>query len=70
MYYLELKDKIPDPNETWSNFFKRVVNFELYQPPLVHKDTVTIDKRTGFWMRTQTKLLEIEYDKESIDIFT
>jgi hypothetical protein len=42
------------------------MKFELYQPPLVHKDTIPIEKKTNFWMRTQTKLMEMEYDKESI----
>lgn len=33
----ELMTKIPDPNETWGHFFKRLVNFELYNPPMVDK---------------------------------
>jgi ankyrin repeat protein len=57
--------KIPDPNETWGNFFKRVLRFELYQPPLVKKDSVPIEQRYTTFVRVQTKLLEMEFDKES-----
>ena len=36
----ELLTKIPDPNETWGHFFKRIANLELYNPPLVDKKNV------------------------------
>ena len=38
IYYikeLDLDKKIPDPNESWGSFMKRILNFEIYQPPLV-----------------------------------
>jgi hypothetical protein len=41
------------------------MNFELYQPPMVSKETVPMEQRTTLYMKTQTKLLEIEYDKKS-----
>ncbi len=51
--------KIPDPNETWGHFFKRLVNLELYNPPLVDKKKVT--QMNSLYMSTQMKLLENEY---------
>ena len=41
------------------------MKFELYKPPLVKKDSIPEDKRNNLFMRVQTKLLEIEYDKKS-----
>lgn len=34
----ELLTKIPDPNETWGHFFKRLANLELYNPPWSTKE--------------------------------
>ena len=55
----DLMTKIPDPNETWGHFFKRVVNLELYNPPLVDKRNVT--QMNSMYMNTQMKLIENEY---------
>lgn len=55
----DLMTKIPDPNETWGHFFKRVVNLELYNPPLVDKRNVT--QMNSMYMNTQMKLIESEY---------
>ena len=55
----DLMNKIPDPNESWGHFFKRMVNMELYNPPLVDKRNVT--QMNSLYMNTQMKLLESEY---------
>ena len=55
----ELMNKIPDPNETWGHFFKRLVNFELYNPPLVDKRNVS--QMNSMYMNAQMKLMESEY---------
>lgn len=55
----ELLTKIPDPNETWGHFFKRLANLELYNPPLVDKKNVS--QMNSMYMNTQMKLLENEY---------
>ena len=52
--------KVPDPNETWSNFIKRISKFELYQPPLVDAKSVNINN--SFYMKIQSKLCESEYN--------
>lgn len=55
----DLKEKIPDPNETWTNFAKRLTRFELYNPPLVDKSSV--GPMNSMYMNTQMKLIENEY---------
>ena len=55
----ELLTKIPDPNETWGHFFKRLANLELYNPPLVDKRNVS--QMNSLYMNAQMKLLESEY---------
>ena len=55
----ELLTKIPDPNETWGHFFKRMINLELYNPPLVDKRNVS--QMNSLYMNAQMKLLESEY---------
>ena len=55
----ELTTKIPDPNETWGHFFKRLVNFELYNPPLIDKRNVS--QMNSMYMNAQMKLMESEY---------
>ena len=55
----ELLTKIPDPNETWGHFFKRVANMELYNPPLVDKRNVS--HMNSLYMNAQMKLIENEY---------
>ena len=55
----ELLNKVPDPNETWSNFMKRLVNMELYKPPLVDKNK--INKTNSLYMKTQMKIISSEY---------
>lgn len=56
---LDLTTKVPDPNETWGHFFKRIVNMELYNPPLVDKKNVSV--MNSMYMNTQMKLMENEY---------
>ena len=56
---LDLTTKVPDPNETWGHFFKRVVSMELYNPPLVDKKKVS--EMNSIYMNTQMKLMENEY---------
>ena len=51
--------KLPDPNESWSDFFKRLGRLELYLPPMIDKNLV--HDRNSLYMRTQTKLIEEEY---------
>ena len=55
----DLMTKIPDPNETWGHFFKRMVNMELYNPPLVDKKNIS--QMNSLYMNTQMKLIESEY---------
>ena len=55
----DLLTKIPDPNETWGHFFKRIANMELYNPPLV--DRRNVSEMNSIYMNTQMKLLENEY---------
>ena len=55
----ELETKIPDPNESWGHFFKRVAKMELYNPPMVDKKNVSI--MNSMYMNAQMKLLENEY---------
>lgn len=52
--------KVPDPNESWSNFIKRISKFELYQPPLV--DAKSVNLSNSIYMKIQSKLCESEYD--------
>ena len=52
--------KVPDPNESWSNFIKRLSKFELYQPPLV--DAKSVNLSNSIYMKIQSKLCESEYD--------
>ena len=67
----EFEGKVPDPNETWTDFFKRLLRLELYQPPLIDKNKV--DNLNSLYMKFQTHLCESEYNikfdrtKDSID---
>ena len=54
----DLLTKVPDPNETWGHFFKRLANMELYNPPLVDKRNVT--EMNSLYMNAQMRLLENE----------
>ena len=56
---LDLTTKIPDPNESWGHFFKRVATMELYNPPLVDKKNVSV--MNSMYMNAQMKLMENEY---------
>ena len=56
----EFEGKVPDPNESWSDFFKRMMRLELYQPPLVDKNKV--DNMNSLYMKFQTTLCEREYN--------
>ena len=56
----EFEGKVPDPNESWSDFFKRLMRLELYQPPLVDKNKV--DNMNSLYMKFQTSLCEREYN--------
>ena len=55
----ELLTKIPDPNESWGNFIKRLTRLELYNPPLVDKNSVT--RANSLYMMTQMKMISMEY---------
>lgn len=55
----ELLTKIPDPNESWGNFIKRLTRLELYNPPLVDKNSVT--RANSLYMVTQMKMISMEY---------
>jgi hypothetical protein len=55
---IEFEGKLPDPDESWNDFFKRICNFELHNPPLVNEENVPSHKRTSIFMKLQTKLLE------------
>ena len=55
----DLLTKVPDPNETWGHFFKRLSNMELYNPPLVDKRNIS--HMNSLYMNTQMKLIENEY---------
>ena len=55
----DLLTKIPDQNETWGHFFKRVATMELYNPPLVDKKNVSV--MNSMYMNAQMKLMENEY---------
>jgi hypothetical protein len=61
----DLTYKLPDPNETWAEFLMRILRWELYQPPLVDRRSVTSDEKKSIYMKMQTKLLEIEFNKKS-----
>ena len=56
----QFDNKVPDPNESWNDFFKRMIKFELYQPPLIDKDKVCVTN--SLYMKMQSKLIESEYD--------
>ena len=56
---IELLTKVPDPNESWGHFVKRLLNFELYNPPMVDKDTV--QRTNSLYMRSQMNLISMEY---------
>jgi hypothetical protein len=55
----ELLNKVPDPNESWKNFMKRILKMELYNPPLVDKNSV--NKYNSLYMKTQMKMISMEY---------
>ena len=56
---LELLNKVPDPNESWGHFVKRLLNFELYNPPMVDKHSIT--RSNSLYMRSQMNLISMEY---------
>ena len=55
----QFEGKVPDPNESWIDFVKRLYRLELYQPPLVDADQV--QNKNTLYMRMQTGLVEMEY---------
>jgi hypothetical protein len=57
--------KVPDPKESWHEFIGRIMKFKLYNPPMVDKNNVPLEQRKTMYMKIQSKLLEIEYDKKS-----
>ena len=61
--------KVPDPNESWADFFKRVKEFNISNPPMVDPDTVDKTKLNGIFMKMQSKLVEYEHGVESIFLF-
>ena len=52
----EFEGKVPDPNETWGQFIKRMGRFELYQPPLVDKEEVKFSVVTAIESRADSSL--------------
>ena len=61
----EFDGKVPDPNETWGQFFRRIGKMELYQPPLVEETTVDEETKGRLYMRIQGMLCEMEYGVKS-----
>ena len=59
----QFEGKVPDPNETWTNFAKRLYRLELYQPPLV--DASSVQNKNSLYMRMQTTFCEMEYGIKS-----
>lgn len=55
----DLLTKLPDPNETWGNFIKRLIRLELYNPPMIDKNKVS--KANSLYMTTQMKMISMEY---------
>lgn len=55
----ELLTKLPDPNETWGNFIKRLIRLELYNPPMIDKNKVS--KANSLYMNAQMKMISMEY---------
>jgi len=41
------------------------MKFEIFQPPMIEKDQIPLEKRNSLYLKLQSKLLEIEYDKTS-----
>lgn len=62
---MSLETSLPDPNETWGNFFSRILNFKVYQPPLVDRTAVPKELKESAYMKMQTKLLEYQFNKKS-----
>lgn len=60
---------LPDPEEPWSHFFKRLLNFGLHKPPLVQKNSLPLEKKNTVYMKVQTKILESEYNNKSKILF-
>ncbi len=56
----QFDNKVPDPNESWKDFLKRMIKFELYQPPLIEKEKIGFTN--SLYMKMQSKLIESEYD--------
>lgn len=56
----QFDNKVPDPNESWKDFFKRMAKFELYQPPLIEKEKIGLTN--SLYMKIQSKLIENEYN--------
>lgn len=61
----EFEGKVPDPNETWGQFFRRIGKMELYQPPLVEETTVDEETKGRLYMKIQGMLCEMEYGVKS-----
>jgi hypothetical protein len=61
----DFENYVPDPNESWGNFFKRIGKFELYKPPMVKKDSFPEEKKDTLYMKVQKSLLQFEYGKAS-----
>lgn len=59
---------IPNPDETWSQLFKRILKFEIQKPPLVDRDSVPIIKRSSTYMKMQSKLMEYEYVGAKVEL--
>ena len=64
----KFEGKVPDPNETWGEFAKRMWNLNLQNPPMVEKDSLTPQQKNTLYMRMQSKLVEMEHGVESKNI--
>ena len=63
----DLMTKLPDPDESWGSFFNRMLNLELYRPPMVDPDKVPIEKTQTLFFRMQNTLLDVEYDRTAVN---
>ncbi len=58
----KLEGKVPDPNESWTSFFKRIVNFEVHRPPLVDIKSLSAEQSKSVYMFMQNKYFKSQND--------
>lgn len=66
-YKDKIDGKLPDPNESWKSFINRLAKFQLYQPPLVKEETVNPQQKQSLYVKMQSGLLNIEYNKKILN---